>query len=484
MNELIRPASMGPRLFSRGRGLPQEPAGGCLHRFNGAAALQPRKACGINRFRTARHCFNGAAALQPRKEGLTAWLTPRLGCFNGAAALQPRKVKRSENDHGARDASMGPRLFSRGRLSWDGDRQVSDVASMGPRLFSRGRRASFAAVILYPLGFNGAAALQPRKGAAPGRLETAPQASMGPRLFSRGRLAGAGRRQCRSLGFNGAAALQPRKGTRSWCCRSRPRASMGPRLFSRGRLKAWNWACDIVVLQWGRGSSAAEGAPPSPRVGIKNDHGFNGAAALQPRKGSISDRTCRPCSRFNGAAALQPRKGAGGIGDVAELPVRLQWGRGSSAAEGSGSAIKSRLNASCFNGAAALQPRKVATGTLPDARLSALQWGRGSSAAEGAGSTRVPGKTNGLQWGRGSSAAEGCLCDAVRPAPREASMGPRLFSRGRTTSGSRPTRRGRLQWGRGSSAAEGDPWNLGAIASRLASMGPRLFSRGRHSQKA
>ena len=364
MNELIRPASMGPRLFSRGRGLPQEPAGGCLHRFNGAAALQPRKACGINRFRTARHCFNGAAALQPRKEGLTAWLTPRLGCFNGAAALQPRKVKRSENDHGARDASMGPRLFS------------------------------------------------------------------------------------------------------------------------RGRLKAWNWACDIVVLQWGRGSSAAEGAPPSPRVGIKNDHGFNGAAALQPRKGSISDRTCRPCSRFNGAAALQPRKGAGGIGDVAELPVRLQWGRGSSAAEGSGSAIKSRLNASCFNGAAALQPRKVATGTLPDARLSALQWGRGSSAAEGAGSTRVPGKTNGLQWGRGSSAAEGCLCDAVRPAPREASMGPRLFSRGRTTSGSRPTRRGRLQWGRGSSAAEGDPWNLGAIASRLASMGPRLFSRGRHSQKA
>ena len=258
--------------------------------------------------------------------------------------------------------------------------------------------------------------------------------------------------------FNGAAALQPRKA--SFVCGS-----------------------DFVStrLQWGRGSSAAEGRSTW----------------------TAGNRT----TSFNGAAALQPRKA--GRGWTSPVPIAgLQWGRGSSAAEGH-SVLVLPLTASCFNGAAALQPRKAQgvelglrhrcasmgprlfsrgrCSTLPTGRYqkrSRLQWGRGSSAAEGfdLGSYLPPMQS--LQWGRGSSAAEGCLCDAVRPAPREASMGPRLFSRGRTTSGSRPTRRGRLQWGRGSSAAEGDPWNLGAIASRLASMGPRLFSRGRHSQKA
>ena len=60
-----------------------------------------------------------------------------------------------------------------------------------------------------------------------------------------------------------------------------------------------------------------------------------------------------------------------------------------------------------------------------------------------------------LQWGRGSSAAEGCRGWCRFHALEQASMGPRLFSRGRrdlvivgqVVSG--------LQWGRGSSAAEG-----------------------------
>ena len=107
---------------------------------------------------------------------------------------------------------------------------------MGPRLFSRGDHDSDVVPVV---GL---------------------QASMGPRLFSRGDLrGGAGTHFCQS-GFNGAAAVQPRR------CETLPCqfslciwASMGPRLFSRGDsrsgaggMKGWR------MLQWGRGCSAAE----------------------------------------------------------------------------------------------------------------------------------------------------------------------------------------------------------------------------------
>ena len=75
--------------------------------------------------------FNGAAADQPRKwdragtvEFLPAW------CFNGAAADQPRKVDASlAREHGPRrDASMGPRLISRGNVAVGRhDRRAADV---------------------------------------------------------------------------------------------------------------------------------------------------------------------------------------------------------------------------------------------------------------------------------------------------------------------------------------------------------------------
>ena len=83
---------------------------------------------------------------------------------------------------------------------------------------------------------------------------------------------------------------------------------------------------------------------------------------------------------FNGAAAHEPRKSPK-RGSCQRLPARLQWGRGSRAAE-VGLCDELKPVAWRFNGATAHEPRKCeflvecADGTL------LLQWGRGSRAAE------------------------------------------------------------------------------------------------------
>ena len=61
--------------------------------------------------------------------------------FNGAAADQPRKVERALGEEQAKIASMGPRLISRGK--WMEARKLNPPggASMGPRLISRGKSA-------------------------------------------------------------------------------------------------------------------------------------------------------------------------------------------------------------------------------------------------------------------------------------------------------------------------------------------------------
>ena len=84
--------------------------------FNGAAALQPRKDQPGALRHGADTRFNGAAALQPRKEAYPAADLPVELGFNGAAALQPRKAAGSPwSSPRSAHASMGPRLFSRGR---------------------------------------------------------------------------------------------------------------------------------------------------------------------------------------------------------------------------------------------------------------------------------------------------------------------------------------------------------------------------------
>ena len=206
---------MGPRLFSRGNGLCCYAFGHRMGRFNGAAAVQPRK----SRRPTMAATQSGAASMGPRlfsrgNDLCCLSVLTRLYRFNGAAAVQPRKSGLPVNfAPKPQPASMGPRLFSRGN---DGDEGGSsrndDRASMGPRLFSRGNPTR-ADLVFAPL-----------------------LASMGPRLFSRGndgvwvKLANSLRR------FNGAAALQPRK--------------FGKAVFPFDVFPEW--------LQWGRGSSAAE----------------------------------------------------------------------------------------------------------------------------------------------------------------------------------------------------------------------------------
>jgi len=156
---------MGPRLFSRGK-----PTMNCRH-------CRQRKG------------FNGAATVQPRKAGLSAWRIERSPRFNGAATVQPRKEGQHWHEAAGRNrASMGPRLFSRGKQS----RRRSGIPT--PRRLQWGRDCSAAercpSVADTPSdipGFNGAATVQPRKGASEAEHDHGDQASMGPRLFSRGK---------------------------------------------------------------------------------------------------------------------------------------------------------------------------------------------------------------------------------------------------------------------------------------------------------
>ena len=253
-------ASMGPRLFSRGNcGRPRR-MDAVGTGFNGAAAVQPRKCAAQAAGDTARQSFNGAAALQPRK-----WR------HSGAAALISAR------------ASMGPRLFSRGNHRRRRLASLMSRASMGPRLFSRGNVASWSIT-----------------GGVPA------DASMGPRLIQP-RKSGDGGWIAYDPCFNGAAALQPRK-----CRASRPSDRRGSSL-------QWGRGCSAAEIRpIGRGASGESAASMGPRLFSRGNrrswrrrrrrHGFNGAAALQPRKSAIVVACHWSARRFNGAAALQPRK--------------------------------------------------------------------------------------------------------------------------------------------------------------------------------
>ncbi|CUQ67484.1 protein of unknown function [Candidatus Nitrospira inopinata] len=114
--------------------------------------------------------------------------------------------------------------------------RFSFFASMGPRRFSRGNADRSVDTTAKTLGFNGAAAFQPRKslegvdtllfenplqwgrgvsaaeiGSECAQKSVEARASMGPRRFSRGN--GRTRQKNRNANrcFNGAAAFQPRK---------------------------------------------------------------------------------------------------------------------------------------------------------------------------------------------------------------------------------------------------------------------------------
>jgi len=181
-------------------------------------------------------------------------------------------------------------------------------------------------------------------------------------------------------------------------------------------------------LQWGRGCSAAESG--EGQLLTAEYAGFNGAAAVQPRKGHTATAAPAPAPCFNGAAAVQPRKVGRDLHPRGHLLV-LQWGRGCSAAE---RALRSLCGGrpTSFNGAAAVQPRKAAPEcspweTGPRFNGAAAVQPRKGFARRGA--RRKRGRFNGAAavqprkaagWNQGSNRAA------------KASMGPRLFSRGKT----------------------------------------------------
>ena len=157
------------------------------------------------------------------------------------------------------------------------------------------------------------------------------------------------------------------------------RASIGPRLFSRGKHDNRAVFVGHGPLQLGRGFSAAESIP-SPHTVSKPK-----AASIGPRlfsRGKLPEAVLMVVS------------------------VGLQLGRGFSAAES-------------VNTVACLL------------RYGMLQLGRGFSAAESPRSrSRFSGRTV-LQLGRGFSAAERRTGLSQGNKEYEASIGPRLFSRGK-----------------------------------------------------
>ena len=283
-------ASMGPRLFSRGKGNSGHPGGHKRTGFNGASAFQPRKGVltatclsraskelqwGLGFSAEERGMYHGHMAGIPELQwglGFSAeesgadgmGCIPSSYCFNGASAFQPRKADGKGGKVGRRRSFNGASAFQPrkvGRTGWAV--YQARIASMGPRLFSRGKNHTKKRQVREVVGFNGASAFQPRKDEQAAATNEA------------------------LAGFNGASAFQPRKGLLVSARRKASRllqwglgfsaeesrstllhpfrvwlASMGPRLFSRGKIEA----AKLNEIQ-----AAA---------------GFNGASAFQPRKGS------------------------------------------------------------------------------------------------------------------------------------------------------------------------------------------------------
>ena len=190
---LTRPAP-SKKLLQWGRGLAaaemhdreQQPA------EQGRASMGPRpcgrgNVLGVWALQRPRGCFNGAAALRPRKSRRhcpEARHFHRLQWGRGLAAAE--MMNHRKHACSSLDASMGPRPCGRGNVVSIAMTRVERLASMGPRPCGRGNLGRRWQRSGQP-GFNGAAALRPRKSEFPALLRA---------TFP---------------GFNGAAALRPRK---------------------------------------------------------------------------------------------------------------------------------------------------------------------------------------------------------------------------------------------------------------------------------
>ena len=307
--------------------------------FNGAAALQQRRAARRRAAPRARpDGFNGAAALQQRRVVLRAIQSSsaRSG-FNGAAALQQRRASACAGTR------RGSTRLQRGRCS---------SAAEG---FFWDRGAGFP---LYEL--------------QRGRCSSAAEGTEAAAHWSRSERLQRGRCSSAAEGAGGKADR-----------RRQPEASTGPLLFSSGgdapRLD--ETAC-LRKLQRGRCSSAAEGRARRPRR-TRTTQRFNGAAALQQRRGDERRAWVRPIprastgpllfssggrrgridqSRRHGDASTGPLLfSSGGLGDaVVDLgDVRASTGPLLFSSGGARPSTSRRARLRRFNGAAALQQRRA-----------------------------------------------------------------------------------------------------------------------------
>ena len=110
--------------------------------------------------------FNGAATLQLRKDFKTADEGTSLHASMGPQLYSCGKIHSSQYRGPVALASMGPQLYSCGK-SWGRPRsQYPSIASMGPQLYSCGKPRPGSPVTSTHYRFNGAATLQLRKACA------------------------------------------------------------------------------------------------------------------------------------------------------------------------------------------------------------------------------------------------------------------------------------------------------------------------------
>jgi len=405
---VIKCASMGPRLESRGELGPA--SGGPVQRKalqwgRGSKAAERMVMVTVSAACTALQWGRGSKAAERGVRSQSPARCPSAG-FNGAAARKPRRAPPIKvNAVSVKEASMGPRLESRGEKALPQIQTALTKASMGPRLESRGEK----------------------KYVTPSKKIN--WASMGPRLESRGE-----RRRESTLrrtigGFNGAAARKPRRvgcrcpatcsckklqwGRGSKAAESfqflqvaawRDTASMGPRLESRGEVAAIQQTqAQALTLQWGRGSKAAERARP-PR-------NFFVVSPLQWGRGSKAAERASGQGVIYACGVLQWGRGSKAAERLAttattsQLLVGLQWGRGSKAAE-SGATPRCPLLSGCFNGAAARKPRRVQQWAPMIGYGQRFNGAAARKPRRGAHFAHRMRTREELQWGRGSKAAE------------------------------------------------------------------------------
>ncbi len=253
------------------------------------------------------------------------------------------------------------------------------------------------------------------------------------------------------------ASMGPRLGSRGKMDRMvslcvGPCASMGPRLGSRGKDRGGSRKGKVLVLQWGRDLEVAESVLIS--LGVRSfPTGFNGAATWKSRKGS-RDRSRHSClTSFNGAATWKSRK-VGQSNRVTLMPSSFNGAATWKSRKG-----PRRNRGPCkkisFNGAATWKSRK---GSGRRSHQFELRSFNGAATWKSRKEFRhLEPLANWMQASMGPRlGSRGKTMYNVFPEPRiRASMGPRLGSRGK-----RPflpfihSCTSMLQWGRDLEVAE------------------------------